>query len=236
MKKCKFLTLLAVLALLAVPARAANCPAVRHDAAREIVRSCPWAWGRWKLPDFYCPDCAQIPDTDAPAQIPDMSAPDTTQAPDMSAPDTTQAPDVPAQTPDTPAQVPNTSAPGMSAYETEVVRLVNVERARYGLSALAADAELSNVARLKSRDMREKGYFSHESPTYGTPFQMMKSFGITYRAAGENIAYGYATPEAVVTAWMNSDGHRANILNGSYTRLGVGYVADGHYWTQMFIG
>ena len=65
---------------------------------------------------------------------------------------------------------------------------------------------------------------------------MMKSFGITYRTAGENIAYGYATPEAVVTAWMNSDGHRANILNGSYTRLGVGYVADGHYWTQMFIG
>lgn len=234
MKKCKFLTLLAVLTLLSVPARAANRPAVRHDAAPEIVRYCPWSWGRWTLPDFYCPDCGQVPETDAPA----VPAPDTNaQAPDVYAPDTnTQAPDVPAQTPDTPAQVANTSAAGMSAYETEVVRLVNVERARHGLSALAADAELSNVARLKSRDMREKGYFSHESPTYGTPFQMMKSFGITYRAAGENIAYGYSTPEAVVTAWMNSDGHRANILNGSYTRLGVGYVADGHYWTQMFIG
>ncbi|MBQ9521994.1 MAG: serine protease [Oscillospiraceae bacterium] len=225
MKKLKFLTLLAVLTLLTVPAQAANRPAVRLDTGREIVRRCPRAWGRWTLPDFYCPDCAaQVPDTDAPAQTPDVSAPDTTPAPD-----------IPAQTPDVSAPDTSTAA-GMSAYETEVVRLVNVERARYGLSALAADAELSNVARLKSKDMRQKGYFSHESPTYGTPFQMMKSFGITYRTAGENIAYGYSTPEAVVTAWMNSDGHRANILNSSYTRLGVGYVADGHYWTQMFIG
>lgn len=216
MKKLKFLTLLAVLTLLSVPAQAANCPAVRLETGRQIVRRCPWAWGRWTLPDFYCPDCA--PDT----ATPDVPAPGT-DTPDSTAPGT-------------PTQTPDVSAAGMSAYETEVVRLVNVERARYGLSALAADAELSRVARYKSRDMREKGYFSHESPTYGTPFQMMKSFGITYRTAGENIAYGYSTPEAVVTAWMNSDGHRANILNSSYTRLGVGYVADGHYWTQMFVG
>ena len=65
---------------------------------------------------------------------------------------------------------------------------------------------------------------------------MLSSFGISYRAAGENIAIGYATPEAVVNAWMNSPGHRANILNPSYTQLGVGYVADGSYWTQEFIG
>lgn len=121
------------------------------------------------------------------------------------------------------------------AYEKEVVRLVNVERQKNGLSPLTYDWELSRVARYKSQDMRDRGYFSHTSPTYGSPFQMMKSFGISYRSAGENIARGYATPDAVVKGWMNSAGHRANILNSSFTHIGVGYVKDGSYWTQMFI-
>ena len=122
------------------------------------------------------------------------------------------------------------------AYEKEVVRLVNVERRANGLPDLTYDWQLSRVARYKSQDMKDNGYFSHTSPTYGSPFQMMKSFGITYRSAGENIAKGQATPEAVVKAWMNSPGHRANILNSSFTHIGVGYVSDGKYWTQMFIG
>ncbi len=122
------------------------------------------------------------------------------------------------------------------SYEREVVRLVNVEREKAGLKALTHDWELSRVARIKSQDMKDNKYFSHTSPTYGSPFQMMKSFGIKYRSAGENIARGQATPQAVVNAWMNSSGHRANILNSSFTHIGVGYVADGKYWTQMFIG
>lgn len=121
-------------------------------------------------------------------------------------------------------------------YEQEVIRLVNVERAKYGLSPLTEDWELSRVARYKSQDMHDRRYFDHNSPTYGTPFQMMKAFGLTYRSAGENIAMGYRTPQAVVTGWMNSSGHRANILNSSYKKIGVGYVADGNYWTQQFIG
>ena len=84
--------------------------------------------------------------------------------------------------------------------------------------------------------MHDLGYFSHTSPTYGSPFDMMKSFGISYRAAGENIAKGQTTPAAVVNAWWNSAWHRQNMLNASYTQIGVGYVADGKYWTQMFIG
>ena len=122
------------------------------------------------------------------------------------------------------------------AYEQEVIRLVNVERAKYGLSPLTEDWELSRVARYKSQDMHDRRYFDHNSPTYGTPFQMMKAFGLSYRSAGENIAMGYRTPQSVVTGWMNSSGHRANILNSSYTKIGVGYVADGNYWTQQFIG
>lgn len=120
-------------------------------------------------------------------------------------------------------------------YEAEVVRLVNAERAGYGLPPLTQDWQLSRVARYKSQDMRDNGYFSHTSPVYGSPFQMIKSFGISYRTAGENIAVGQRTPAAVVSAWMGSAGHRANILNSSFTHIGVGYVANGHYWTQMFI-
>ena len=121
-------------------------------------------------------------------------------------------------------------------YEKEVVRLVNEERAKNGLKPLTYDWELSRVARIKSQDMKDNKYFSHTSPIYGSPFQMMKSFGIKYRSAGENIARGQATPQAVVNAWMNSSGHRANILNSSFTHIGVGYVANGKYWTQMFVG
>ena len=123
-----------------------------------------------------------------------------------------------------------------SAYEAEVIRLVNKVRVENGLRPLAANWELSRVARFKSRDMRDNHYFSHTSPTYGSPFQMMRDFGLSFRTAGENIAYGQRTPQAVVDAWMNSSGHRANILNASYTQIGVGYVAQGNYWTQMFIG
>ena len=124
----------------------------------------------------------------------------------------------------------------VTQYEAEVIRLVNNIRKQNGLSPLTANWELSRVARYKSQDMADRNDFSHTSPTYGTPFQMIKAFGLSYRTAGENIAYGYASPQKVVDGWMNSSGHRANILNASYTQIGVGYVAKGNYWTQMFIG
>ena len=124
----------------------------------------------------------------------------------------------------------------VSSYESEVIRLVNEIRQQNGLRPLAANWELSRVARYKSQDIRDNGYFSHNSPTYGTPFQMLSAFGLSYRTAGENIAKGYASPQAVVNGWMNSSGHRANILNASYTQIGVGYVSGGNYWTQLFIG
>ena len=124
----------------------------------------------------------------------------------------------------------------VASFEAEVIRLVNEIRAENGLHPLTANWELSRVARYKSQDMLDKGYFAHNSPTYGTPFQMIKAFGLSFRTAGENIAKGYATPQAVVNGWMNSSGHRANILNSSYKQIGVGYVAKGNYWTQMFIG
>lgn len=130
--------------------------------------------------------------------------------------------------------IPKTDG-AVANYEQEAIRLVNEVRVQNGLKPLAYDWELSRVARYKSQDMKDNRYFAHTSPVYGTPGEMVRSFGISYRSVGENIARGYRTPQAVVDGWMNSPGHRANILNAKYTKIGVGYVFDGHYWTQMFI-
>lgn len=131
------------------------------------------------------------------------------------------------------------SEESLTGYEQEVLKLTNAEREKAGLSPCAADdTSLNRSARAKAQDMATNNYFSHDSPTYGDPFAMMRSFGVKYQTAGENIAKGQPTPQEVVQAWMNSPGHRANILNGSYTHLGVGYVANNGQpcWTQQFIG
>jgi uncharacterized YkwD family protein len=142
------------------------------------------------------------------------------------------------QEPVTPAK-PAQQAPatqGISATEQKVIELTNAERRKNGLKDLVGDTKLSSVARTKSNDMQKNGYFSHTSPTYGSPFDMMRDFGVTYSTAGENIAQGQRTPEEVVQAWMNSEGHRKNILNGAFTHIGVGHDTTGNHWTQMFIG
>lgn len=133
-------------------------------------------------------------------------------------------------------QQPTEQQSALSQFEVQVVELTNQERAKQGLAPLQIDEELSRVAREKSRDMATRGYFDHNSPTYGSPFDMMKAYGINYRTAGENIAKGQRTPQEVVNAWMNSPGHRANIMNGNFTHIGVGFVESGNHWTQMFIG
>ena len=132
-----------------------------------------------------------------------------------------------------------TTAPAsVSNYEQRVAELVNVERQKNGLAPLALDSAISNVARIKSKDMSDNNYFAHQSPTYGSAGNMLNKFGIRWSAWGENIAMGQKTPEEVVNAWMNSPGHRANILNTNYTQIGVGFAKNSSgtpYWTQMFI-
>ena len=125
----------------------------------------------------------------------------------------------------------------IDAMEKRVFELVNQERAANGLKALAYDWQVARVAGYKACDMRDTGYFNHTSPVYGSPFEMLRNFGISFTAAGENIAKGQRTAETVMQGWMNSQGHRANILNANYTKIGVGYCAGqgGPYWVQMFI-
>lgn len=125
-----------------------------------------------------------------------------------------------------------------SADEKELLRLINAERTQNGLSELKFSEELLKVARDKAKDLVDNNYFSHNSPTYGSPFDMMKSYGITYKTAGENIA-GNSTLQGAVTAWMNSEGHRANILSNAYNYTGIGIVSSPKYGkvlVQMFIG
>ena len=132
--------------------------------------------------------------------------------------------------------IPDTGS--LSAYEQQVFELVNKERVARGLATFKYNAELARCARFKSQDMIDKKYFSHTSPTYGSPFKMMEDFGLRFSAAGENIAYGQKTASEVMNAWMNSAGHKANILSSAYTTIGVGVAkaANGTlYWTQMFM-
>lgn len=165
-------------------------------------------------------------------------------------PEAPQAPtqEVKPEAPKAPEQAPTESvtkaepvkqvtpiASEIDGIEQQVVELTNKERAKYSLPALAMDKPLMAAAREKSQDMQVNNYFSHTSPTYGSPFDRLKALGISYRSAGENIAKGQTSAAQVVEAWMNSEGHRANILNKDFTHIGVGYVKQGHVWTQQFI-
>ncbi|QXM06426.1 CAP domain-containing protein [Crassaminicella indica] len=121
--------------------------------------------------------------------------------------------------------------------EQQMFNLINKERTKKGLKPLTLDISVTNVARLKSQDMIDNNYFSHNSPTYGSPFDMLKQFGIKYLSAGENIA-GNPSVKNAHTSLMNSEGHRRNILNPNFTHIGIGIKNGGKYgkiYTQMFI-
>ena len=131
-----------------------------------------------------------------------------------------------------------TTTAGLTSDELEVFNLINEQRTQNGLAALKIDTEVQNVARIKAQDMVNNNYFSHTSPTYGSPFDMLKSFKVSYKTAGENIA-GNSSNSAAVTAWMNSSGHKANILNSSFNYTGIGVIKGSKYgkiYVQMFIG
>ncbi|QHT59988.1 LysM peptidoglycan-binding domain-containing protein [Paenibacillus lycopersici] len=125
-----------------------------------------------------------------------------------------------------------TNTSDKTTFAAQVVTLVNKERANAGLPALKSDTLLTKVALDKAKDMYANNYFDHNSPTYGSPFDMMRAYGVAYSYAGENIAKGQRTPQEVMTAWMNSAGHKANILNSHYGKIGVAYY-NGE-WVQEF--
>ncbi|WP_127591011.1 CAP domain-containing protein [Paenibacillus lautus] len=171
------------------------------------------------------------PQANQPAETPQASKPETskpeTTQPETSKPETS----APSTTPSQPSESAGTTE--QSNFASEVVKLVNKERANAGLKPLTVHAKLTTVALDKAKDMSNNNYFSHTSPTHGSPFDMMKAYGISYGYAGENIAKGQRTPQEVMNSWMNSQGHRENILSPNFTMIGVGYYNG--YWVQEFI-
>jgi uncharacterized YkwD family protein len=176
------------------------------------------------------------PQADKPVDTPQTSKPETTK-PETTKPETTQPEtskpetSTPSTTPSQPSESAGTTE--KSNFASEVVTLVNKERANAGLKPLTVHAKLTTVALDKAKDMSDNNYFSHTSPTHGSPFDMMKAYGISYGYAGENIAKGQRTPQEVMNSWMNSQGHRENILSPNFTKIGVGYYNG--YWVQEFI-
>lgn len=126
--------------------------------------------------------------------------------------------------------------------QEQVVYLVNEEREGFGIDPLMIDLKLSEVVNLKAVDMRDNNYFSHYSIQYGTPFEMLRNFGVSYRYGAENIAAGYITPQEVFEGWKNSPGHYANMLGPNYKYTRVGYAQGLEfneyqtYWVQLFTG
>ncbi|WP_161524691.1 CAP domain-containing protein [Alteribacter lacisalsi] len=183
-----------------------------------------------------------------PGQMPEFDGPQEPANPPVADPNQEQPAAEPQPAPEQPQQ-PEQEQPqqeettqdepegegDLKDFELQVIELTNQERANNGMPALDTNVDLCYVARRKSQDMNENNYFSHTSPTYGSPFDMMRDYGIQYTAAGENIAQGQPTPEQVVQQWMESPSHRENILSGNYSQIGVGYETNGNHWTQMFI-
>lgn len=215
----------AILTTAAIACSGAVAP-LRQDVACRIAAL------RCNRPAVTCTVQACPTATPAPCETP-VETPEATPAP-TAAPSPTSAP---VQTPSaTPAPSEDAGeAPGVSEYAQEVVRLVNIERERAGLAPLTMDATLSAAAQVRAQEIDVS--FSHTRPDGTSCFTVLKAFGIGYRACGENIAKGSPSPARVVEGWMNSAGHRANILNENFTTIGVGVHADAAgtlHWAQLF--
>ncbi|EAX48069.1 Allergen V5/Tpx-1 family protein [Thermosinus carboxydivorans Nor1] len=137
-----------------------------------------------------------------------------------------------------PTQSQPTSSASVAAEEQQAVALLNADRAKYGLPALKVNPQLTDLARRYAQDMINRGYFSHYNPEGQSPFDRMRAAGISYRYAGENLAINQNVASAEL-AFMNSPGHRANILSSNYTEVGIGVRHDANgsvYVVQEFIG
>ncbi|ABR49505.1 SCP-like extracellular protein [Alkaliphilus metalliredigens QYMF] len=181
-----------------------------------------------ELPQRQVDEDATQPGEEAPEEAPRLEEKPTLPPNERQQPQTGQQVDPEPQT---------TGIRALSAEEQQMFDLVNSERERNGLSTLRVDLEITRVARIKSQDMEDQNYFSHNSPTYGSPFDMLESFGVKYLHAGENLA-GNASVEQAHTSLMNSAGHRRNILSPDFTHLGIGIVPSDRYgllFTQVFI-
>ena len=187
------------------------------------------------LGDCFQPSKPEVETPDTETETPEVEIPAPDNKPE-SAPEQEVIPPT-DNTPDTqPDNGTTDTQPDESAksYVEQVVDLVNAERAKVNLPALTMSQEVNQAAQIRAVETTQS--FSHTRPNGSSFSSVLTENGISYRRAGENIAWGQKTPEAVVNAWMNSEGHRANILNANFTTIGVGYYLNGStpYWVQLF--
>ena len=184
-------------------------------------------------PDNNQPENPSVPDDNQPENpgTPDNNQPENPSTPDGSQPENPGTPD--NNQPENPS-VPDTDTENAN-FVRQVVNLVNQERAKAGLSPVTADTSIQAAAQVRAKEIEKS--FSHTRPDGSSFSTALTQQGVIYRGSGENIAWGQKTPEQVMNGWMNSDGHRANILNKNFTKIGVGYhqnASGTNYWTQLF--
>lgn len=184
-------------------------------------------------PDNNQPENPSVPDDNQSENpgTPDNNQPENPSTPDGSQPENPGTPD--NNQPENPS-VPDTDTENAN-FVRQVVNLVNQERAKAGLSPVTADTSIQAAAQVRAKEIEKS--FSHTRPDGSSFSTALTQQGVTYRGSGENIAWGQKTPEQVMNGWMNSDGHRANILNKNFTKIGVGYhqnASGTNYWTQLF--
>lgn len=189
------------------------------------------------------PSATQTPEPSVTPMPPTLTFTPTSELPTIT-PTATAAPAT--DTPQPPVETTPTEFPPSeclpdkdNAFESELIRLINKERQQAGLAPLIEQAQLTMAARLHSQDMACNDYFSHDSPSTGSLVDRITAQGYSYSSLGENIAAGYTSPADVVASWMNSSGHRANILEPGFTQIGIGYAywetsEYGGYWTAVF--
>lgn len=213
---------------------------VLFTATSTVVRNAPTATTSFSSPNSFVPTATRTnaPNTQSPTYTKTTAPVSTnTAVPTYTYTVEPSATHVPAPT-DTSAPV-GCSPAGNGSFESQVISLINQERAKVDLGALSANGSLTSAARRHSEDMACNDFFSHTSPTTGSPFDRILAAGYSYSAAAENIGAGYGSPAAVVDAWMKSSGHKANILGENYVHVGLGYAywsgsTYGHYWTATF--
>ena len=191
----------------AMPASAQHCDVRKGDSM-------------WRIAKRYNVLFRDVLELNKHFKNPNMIHPkDEVELPDGSTGESVNTPSEGSTNPSTPDR---TSESQLSKAEM-ILKLVNQERAKAGVPALELSTKLNDIANTKAKDMADRNYFSHQSPTYGSPFDMLKHFGVSFSYAGENIAAGQKSAQEVMQGWMNSSGHKANIMNRNYTQLGVGY-------------
>ncbi|MDT0405691.1 CAP domain-containing protein [Streptomyces edwardsiae] len=250
--------------VIGIPSVAMACTDWPGDEQRQDHRTAAGAAGdRWDGPDWYSRWSSQqhgepsaVP-SDTPAASPSKPGtakgegakpshkpkPPTASAakPTTAAPKPTTAAPKPKPTPTTAAPKPTTAAPGPTATApapsgavAQVVELVNAERGKVGCSPVKVNSTLTKAAQDHSEDMAATGTMSHSGSDGSSPGDRITRAGYAWSTYGENVAYGYSTPEQVMDGWMNSPGHKANILNCAFKEIGVGLAQPGGYWTQDF--